>query len=212
MTASGWRWIAWSDTALLDKDGTVEAVIGVGRDGSHASLAAAIRRTLPRAVGFRGCFAMADADGFDENIGTFLGIRRVRKRPEPRIVVAIGGLHDIAGRIELNPQLPKVIRMHFVYDEVSAEKLRDGFVESIDNNIANFSKSADAQKFLNLFDFAAVKNDTIDMQFTPDDTLTVLHNGKQVGQLVSAAASKAVLNIYFGAEPIKSLKTGMLGD
>jgi hypothetical protein len=112
----------------------------------------------------------------------------------------------------MNPQLPKVIRMHFVYDEVSAEKLRDGFVESIDNNIANFSKSADAQKFLNLFDFAAVKNDTIDMQFTPDDTLTVLHNGKQVGQLVSAAASKAVLNIYFGAEPIKSLKTGMLGD
>ena len=111
----------------------------------------------------------------------------------------------------MKPELPKVIRMHFVYDEVSAEKLRDGFVESIDNNIPDFSNSADGQKFLNIFNFAAVKNDTIDMQFTPNGSLTVLHNGKQVGQLVSAAASKAVLNIYFGTDPIKSLKTGMLG-
>lgn len=111
----------------------------------------------------------------------------------------------------MNPELPKVIRMHFVYDEVSAEKLRDGFAESIDNNIPGFSKTADAQKFLNIFNFTAVENDTVDMQFTPDGGLTVLHNGKQVGKVVSAAASKAVLNIYFGADPIKSLKTGMLG-
>lgn len=112
----------------------------------------------------------------------------------------------------MNPELPKVIRMHIVYDEISAENLRDGFAESIDNNIPNFSKSPDAQKFLNIFNFTTVKNDTVDMQFTADGTLTVLHNGKQVGKVVSAATSKAVLNIYFGTEPIKSLKTGMLGD
>jgi len=111
----------------------------------------------------------------------------------------------------MKADLPKVIRMHFVYDEVSAEKLRDGFAESIDNNIPDFSKTADAQKFLNIFSFDAVKNDTVDMQFTPGGTLTVLYNGKQVGQVKSAAASKAVLNIYFGPEPIKSLKRGMLG-
>ena len=112
----------------------------------------------------------------------------------------------------MKPELAKVIRMHFVYSEVSAEKLRDGFAESIDNNIPDFSKSDDGQKFLNIFNFAAIKNDTIDMQFTPDGTLTVLHNSKQVGKVVSAAACNAVLNIYFGKDPIKSLKEGMLGD
>lgn len=111
----------------------------------------------------------------------------------------------------MNPDLPKVIRMHFVYDEVSGEKLRDTFAESIDNNIPNFSITVDAQKFLQIFNFDAVKNDIVDMQFTPDGGLTVLYNGKQVGQVKSVAASKAVLNIYFGEEPIESLKEGMLG-
>jgi PAS domain S-box-containing protein len=32
MTADGWRWLAWSDTAVLDEDGRVTAIIGVGRD------------------------------------------------------------------------------------------------------------------------------------------------------------------------------------
>ncbi len=32
MTVKGWRWIAWSDTALLDNEGKVKEIIGVGRD------------------------------------------------------------------------------------------------------------------------------------------------------------------------------------
>ncbi len=32
MTATGWRWLAWADTAVLDDDGEVEAIIGIGRD------------------------------------------------------------------------------------------------------------------------------------------------------------------------------------
>ncbi|PUB81257.1 MAG: hypothetical protein DBP02_18710 [gamma proteobacterium symbiont of Ctena orbiculata] len=32
MTSSGWRWLGWMDTAVLDKDGNVAAIIGVGRD------------------------------------------------------------------------------------------------------------------------------------------------------------------------------------
>ena len=31
-TQKGWRWLAWSDTALLDEAGQVTAIIGVGRD------------------------------------------------------------------------------------------------------------------------------------------------------------------------------------
>ena len=32
MTKDGWRWLAWSDTAVLDKNGAVSEIIGVGRD------------------------------------------------------------------------------------------------------------------------------------------------------------------------------------
>ncbi|MBD3166191.1 PAS domain S-box protein [bacterium] len=32
MTREGWRWLAWSDTAVLNDDGEVVSIIGVGRD------------------------------------------------------------------------------------------------------------------------------------------------------------------------------------
>ncbi|MFO7977769.1 MAG: PAS domain S-box protein [Bacteroidales bacterium] len=32
MTRLGWRWLAWSDTAVLDDSGEITAIIGVGRD------------------------------------------------------------------------------------------------------------------------------------------------------------------------------------
>ncbi len=42
MTKDGWRWLAWSDTAVLDRDGAVKEIIGVGRDiteGKQAEMA-----------------------------------------------------------------------------------------------------------------------------------------------------------------------------
>jgi PAS domain S-box-containing protein len=32
MTVAGWRWLAWSDRAIVDEKGRVEAIVGVGRD------------------------------------------------------------------------------------------------------------------------------------------------------------------------------------
>jgi PAS domain S-box-containing protein len=32
MTKDGWRWLAWVDTAILDENGNVKEIIGVGRD------------------------------------------------------------------------------------------------------------------------------------------------------------------------------------
>lgn len=32
MTVSGWRWLGWADTAVLDEHGGISAIIGVGRD------------------------------------------------------------------------------------------------------------------------------------------------------------------------------------
>ena len=32
MTVAGWRWLAWSDKAIVDEKGRIEAIVGVGRD------------------------------------------------------------------------------------------------------------------------------------------------------------------------------------
>lgn len=38
LTAKGWRWIAWADKGILDDNGNVTSVIGVGRDITEAQL------------------------------------------------------------------------------------------------------------------------------------------------------------------------------
>ena len=44
MTARGWRWLAWQDTAVLDDSGRIQAVIGVGRDITEGKEAEAALR------------------------------------------------------------------------------------------------------------------------------------------------------------------------
>jgi len=39
MTPQGWRWLAWSDKGLLDDEGEVVAIVGVGRDITEQKLA-----------------------------------------------------------------------------------------------------------------------------------------------------------------------------
>ncbi len=49
MTRSGWRWFAWSDSAILDEQGKVEAIIGVGRDVTqHREAEDALRESQRR--------------------------------------------------------------------------------------------------------------------------------------------------------------------
>lgn len=39
LTLDGWRWLAWMDTAVLDENGQVQAIVGVGRDISERKAA-----------------------------------------------------------------------------------------------------------------------------------------------------------------------------
>ncbi|MDZ8117953.1 PAS domain S-box protein [Pontiella agarivorans] len=49
MTKSGWRWLSWQDTAILDESGKVQAIIGVGRDITERKEAElALKRTNER--------------------------------------------------------------------------------------------------------------------------------------------------------------------
>ena len=37
-TSNGWKWLAWNDTAILDKNGKVKEIIGVGRDITYQKM------------------------------------------------------------------------------------------------------------------------------------------------------------------------------
>ncbi|MEJ2039601.1 MAG: PAS domain S-box protein, partial [Desulfosarcinaceae bacterium] len=62
MTATGWRWVAWSARAVLDEDGQVTAIVAVGRDiteqkeaeqklRSRENLLSSIFRAAPTGIG-----------------------------------------------------------------------------------------------------------------------------------------------------------------
>ncbi|WP_152555262.1 PAS domain S-box protein [Desulfonatronum thiodismutans] len=58
MTRNGWRWLAWSDKAVLDESGNVAAVVGVGRDITKAKEAEqALRESEKRSRGQRAAIA-----------------------------------------------------------------------------------------------------------------------------------------------------------
>ncbi len=49
LTKEGWRWLAWADTAVLNDEGQIDAIIGIGRDiteRKQAEIALAESRTL----------------------------------------------------------------------------------------------------------------------------------------------------------------------
>jgi PAS domain S-box-containing protein len=49
LTKDGWRWLSWADTAVLNDEGQIEAIIGIGRDITErkkAEIALAESRTL----------------------------------------------------------------------------------------------------------------------------------------------------------------------
>lgn len=55
LTVHGWRWLEWSDTAVLSDDGAINAVIGLGRDVTDRKvIEAELRRTLEDVVHLLG--------------------------------------------------------------------------------------------------------------------------------------------------------------
>jgi diguanylate cyclase (GGDEF)-like protein/PAS domain S-box-containing protein len=88
MTASGWRWLAWSDQALLDDKGEVTAVVGVGRDVTDQKAAeSALRESEVR---YRELF---------ENMGDGVALYRV-----------VGDAEDFAF-LEINRSAEKILRI-----------------------------------------------------------------------------------------------------
>ncbi len=130
------------------------------------------------------------------------------------VKIYVGGLYLL--RKTSNPenvlkQNLKVIRMHFTYSHVSAEKIRNAFKDDLKRVAPDVLHSKSGRVFLKIFNFNIKGGDNVDLVFD-NDTLSVLHNLKNVGSVSSKKLVDAVVNIYIGDKPAQeSLKKGLLG-
>ena len=109
---------------------------------------------------------------------------------------------------------PGRVEMHFVYDEVSREKLakawRTGFA---DNNPKEVEATVGDRltRFIQLFP-AAEAGDTFVMEYVPDDGTAVRINGETVGTIRGGEFFRALLAVWLGPKPPSdAIKRGMLG-
>lgn len=109
---------------------------------------------------------------------------------------------------------PMAIRMHFIYDGVSSEKLvgawNEGFAAATGGNTAPIQSGID--KFNSFFNREAKEGDFFDILYTPEQGVRVYRGDRLQGVIPGLDFKRALFGIWLGAEPAdEGLKEGMLG-
>ncbi len=108
----------------------------------------------------------------------------------------------------------KRVRMHMLYDEVSKEKLINGWTEGLEKNLSEkeFNQFKRILRAFNSFFTTVKKGDVIDIHFVPEMGTTVSINNNPRGTVENDAFFTALLKVWLGKEPAdEDLKQGMLG-
>jgi len=114
-----------------------------------------------------------------------------------------------------NAKGQKSIRMHFLYDEVSQEKLISGWNDGFEDNNSDeeLAKLKSRIDQFNSFFINVKKGDTIHLNFSPSNGTEVVVNNISKGTVKGNDFFTAVLKIWLGEEPAdKDLKEAMLGQ
>ncbi len=109
---------------------------------------------------------------------------------------------------------PMAIRMHFIYDGVSPEKLvaawNEGFAAATGGNTAPIQSGID--KFNGFFSREAKSGDFFDILYTPEQGVRVYRGERLQGVIPGLDFKRALFGVWLGAEPAdEGLKEGMLG-
>jgi hypothetical protein len=109
---------------------------------------------------------------------------------------------------------PKRVLMHFVYDEVSSEKLADAWNEGFEENLSEdaFNQLRPQIGKFNAMFPTVKEGDVIYLDYIPGSGTRVTINGENRGLVAGRDFNNALLDIWLGEEPAdKSLKKAMLG-
>ena len=108
----------------------------------------------------------------------------------------------------------KRVSMHFLYKEVSKDKLVDGWNEGFKNNISKKDFIAIKPRLVEFNNmFTSVKRgDVINIDFVPTTGTIVMINNKIMGTVTGDDFYTALLKVWLGNDPADSnLKSAMLG-
>lgn len=109
---------------------------------------------------------------------------------------------------------PMAIRMHFIYDGVSPEKLIDawneGFTAATGGDTAPIQAGID--KFNGFFTEEAKAGDTYDIIYSPEQGVRLYQGDRLKGVIPGLEFKQALFGIWLGEEPADDgLKDGMVG-
>lgn len=110
---------------------------------------------------------------------------------------------------------PKRVSMHFLYEEVSKDKLTDGWREGLENNLdeARFQQLEPALKRFNALFRTVKEGDVIEIDYLPGKGTRVWINGELQGTVEDPRFFPALLLVWLGEDPADAdLKDGMLGQ
>lgn len=135
------------------------------------------------------------------------------------IKVYVGALyteHKAATRDEVQSQPgPKRMMMHFVYDEVSSEKLVNAWKEGFEDNSSHEALKAlhDRIERFNAMFPAVHEGDVVLLDYIPGKGTVVSIKGEEKGVIEGDDFNRALLDIWLGDEPAdSSLKDALLGE
>ncbi len=103
--------------------------------------------------------------------------------------------------------------MHFLYDEVSKEKLVDGWNEGFEKNVTTEREKVLRDRINQFNDlFSTVKEgDVIILDYQRDRGTEVIVRGEKIGAIEGKDFNNALLLIWLGEEPVtEDLKTALL--
>jgi hypothetical protein len=114
----------------------------------------------------------------------------------------------------INADAPMLVRMQFIYDGVSAEKMQDGWKEGFAVTAPDPSDNLEVaiEAFVDFFTEEVREGDVYEIAWIPDKGVQVAFNGTILGVVTGLDFKKALFAVWFGPHPVDDdLKEGMLG-
>lgn len=129
-------------------------------------------------------------------------------------VAAFYTVDSVSKISDINMTQPMRMAMHFVYDEVSKEKLTDAWDDGFEDNISSseLAKLKDRIQSFNALFETVKKGDVILLDYLPVTGTTVTINSQQKGIVQGSDFYLALLMIWLGEDPVgDDLKDALLG-